>query len=136
MIKGIDVSAEARFWAKVQPTGFCWEWTASKLRGYGQFGLRAGKLVRAHRFAYELLVGPIPEGLELDHLCRNRSCVNPDHLQPVTHRLNAGRRPMRSHCPNRHEFTPENTYEHAGHRYCRTCRSERGTARRAARAAA
>lgn len=80
-------SAEERFWEKVDtsagPLG-CWPWTASGSRdGYGQFSAD-GRGVRAHRFAYELLVGPIPEGLQLDHLCRNPGCVNPAHLEPVT----------------------------------------------------
>jgi hypothetical protein len=79
------------FWAKVEPTGFCWNWkgavlgggygnwTTARLRGYPQL---------AHRFAYEYLVGPIPDGMVLDHLCRNRICVNPDHLEPVTQQVN------------------------------------------------
>src|SRR4051812_41628217 len=84
---------EVRFWEKVEKEGAvpadrpslgpCWEWTAFKLRGYGQFSPWKGLLCRAHRYAYELLVGPIPEGHELDHLCRNRGCVNPAHLEPV-----------------------------------------------------
>jgi predicted DNA-binding transcriptional regulator AlpA len=76
-------TVEERFWEKVEPTGFCWEWTAFKDRkGYGRFRVD-DRTMQAHRVAYELLVGPIPEGLHLDHLCRNTSCVNPDHLEPV-----------------------------------------------------
>lgn len=77
--------AVARFWSKVDKRpGGCWLWTGTMLRsGYGQFRLGLGH-VRAHRFAYELLVGPIPEGLTLDHLCRVTACVNPLHLEPVT----------------------------------------------------
>lgn len=84
---------EARFWAKVNkdgpaPThrsdlGSCWLWTASTNWGYGVLSID-GRSIRAHRFAYELLVGPIPEGLQLDHLCHVRHCVRPDHLEPVT----------------------------------------------------
>lgn len=90
-------SPEERFWAKIEKdhsTG-CWEWTAyiSEL-GYGQFKA-FGAMVRAHRFAYELLIGPIPEGLEIDHLCQNRGCVNPDHLEPVSHIENVRRGHMR-----------------------------------------
>ena len=82
---------EARFWEKVDvdPLG-CWLWTASVNEdGYGQF--MADRSVLAHRFAFELLRGPIPRNLELDHLCRVRPCVNPDHLEPVTHEENVRR---------------------------------------------
>jgi hypothetical protein len=70
----------------------CWNWTGALSRnGYGRFGPQAGLTVGAHRFAYELLVGPIPEGLDLDHLCRNRRCVNPAHLEPVGRSENLAR---------------------------------------------
>jgi hypothetical protein len=87
---------EERFWPKVEVTGFCWNWTGSQesAMGHGMFNLGAAddrRPVRAHRFAYEALIGPIPEGLELDHLCRNPRCVNPDHLEPVTHEENMRR---------------------------------------------
>jgi hypothetical protein len=91
-----DVLAE-RFWKKVSPTGFCWEWTAATLKargGYGVFGwneLGRNVTVYAHRFAYEMLVGPIPAGMQLDHLCRNHVCVNPDHLEPVAPGTNTSR---------------------------------------------
>lgn len=91
-------SREDRFWAKVQKTETCWLWTAAKNGpGYGQFGLgtREDGLVFAHRFAYELVVGPIPEGLVIDHLCRTPACVRPDHLEPVTMRENM----RRGDCP-------------------------------------
>lgn len=68
----------------------CWEWNAAKDNGYGKIRV-AGSTVCAHRVVYELFVEPIPEGLQLDHLCRNPSCVNPDHLEPVTNRENAMR---------------------------------------------
>src|SRR4051812_21072155 len=82
-----------RFWAKVQvgAPGQCWEWTATRDRGgYGRFYLRGG-LAAAHRFSYQTFVGPIPEGLEIDHLCHNRGCVNPQHLDVVTRRENIKR---------------------------------------------
>ena len=81
------MTTEDRFWSKVEKSAGCWLWTAGLCHGYGQFSF-LGLDVRAHRFAYELLVGPIPAGLEIDHLCRDRACVNPDHLEPVTHREN------------------------------------------------
>ena len=82
-------TAKERFWAKVKKTDGCWLWTGWKNdRGYGNFEVDSTRTVKAHRFAYEVLVGPIPDGLTLDHLCRNPSCVNPEHLEPVTLREN------------------------------------------------
>ena len=81
---------EVRFWSQVNKAGDCWEWTGSLRRGYGRF--KTGRTsVTAHRFSYEHMVGPIPEGLELDHLCRNTACVRPDHLEPVTRLVNVRR---------------------------------------------
>lgn len=87
--RGLKTEDE-RFWEKVNASGVCWEWTGPmSTQGYGQFfsvtrgGPRSMK-IPAHRWAYETLVGPIPDGLHMDHLCRNRCCVNPDHLEPVT----------------------------------------------------
>lgn len=79
---------EERFWPKVNKTETCWLWTGyvDNDKGYGRFAYPGGTL--AHRFAYELLVGPIPDGLQVDHKCRVKSCVNPDHLQAVTQELN------------------------------------------------
>jgi hypothetical protein len=72
-----------RFWAKVQKTGGCWLWLASKQGEYGQFGVN-GTPQRAHRISYELTNGPIPHGLHIDHLCRTPLCVNPAHLEAVS----------------------------------------------------
>lgn len=120
-----------RLWQYVdkQPNG-CWLWTGYlDGKGYGFLRLtRSRKTVRAHRLAYEALVGPIPEGMELDHLCRIIRCVNPDHLEPVTHAENVRRgrggehNRLKTHCAQGHEFTPENTYIRSnGGRFCRTC---------------
>lgn len=82
--------APERFATKYTKTaGSCWVWNAKiNASGYGVFGITPTNIVLAHRYAYELLVGPIPDGLQLDHLCRVRACCNPDHLEPVTNREN------------------------------------------------
>lgn len=110
----------------------CWLWR-SKINqaGYGMIwgGIELGRELRAHRVAYELHVGPIPDGLTIDHLCRVRHCVNPDHLQAVTRGTNVLRgasgpaaNARKTHCKRGHEFTPENTYvTKAGYRNCRAC---------------
>jgi hypothetical protein len=75
-------TAAERMWPRVDKTDSCWNWTgAVSTAGYGQ--IRFGKVLYTHRVSYEALVGPIPDGLELDHLCRNRRCCNPDHLEAV-----------------------------------------------------
>ena len=129
---------EERFWSKVQRSATCWLWTASRGGGgYGHIKV-AGRMLKAHRVAYELSRGLIPEGLVIDHLCRNRACVNPEHLEPVTFRENIIRgvgytavQARKTHCNRGHEFTPENTYRwrDSGARACRACR--RVTAREA-----
>lgn len=137
-----------RFWAKVDKGGAngCWLWTAYRdYRNYGQFALTSSnKRVRAHRYAYEAVVGPIPDGLELDHLCRNPPCVNPAHLEPVTHHENVLRGQTlaavyarRTHCHAGHPFDEKNTRiarAEGGRRVCRECRKVQRRARRSAEA--
>lgn len=113
----------------------CWQWTSPlDHQGYPHLYYE-GRTQRAHRVGYQLLVGPIPEGLTLDHLCRNRGCVNPEHLEPVTLKVNheRGARAQQTHCKRGHEFTPENTYVSA--KNCRTCRRCQADAIREKRAA-
>jgi len=119
-----------RFWQFVTKTDSCWLWGGViGPTGYGRFSV-GKKGFNAHRVAYYLMKGGIPEGLTLDHLCRNRICVNPDHLDPVTSEENVRRaqpfyQPV-THCVQGHEYTPDNTYYKPGrtNRTCRACHRE------------
>lgn len=123
-----------RFWSKVspEPNSGCWLWTAATTKnGYGKIDM-AGRTRDAHRLAYETLVGPVPAGLELDHRCRTRCCVNPAHLEPVTRSENVRRSSIgdvlrrhhaaKTHCPAGHQYDEANTYRWTdGYRRCRAC---------------
>ena len=129
-----------RFWAKVNKgavseyaphLGACWLWVGGKRNGYGRFGVTHGVGVYSHRFAYELLIGPIPAGLTIDHLCRVLTCVNPSHLEPVTNRENvlrgvsfAALHARKTHCPQGHPYSGDNLYIAPGgrKRECRECK--------------
>jgi hypothetical protein len=114
----------------------CWDWPNGRNQyGYGTYLDEQGKRRSAHRVAYEMAKGTIPDGLVIDHLCRNRACINPAHLEAVTTRTNVLRSSCKTalnfrktHCKNGHEFTPENTYtpktKYGGGRICRTCQAE------------
>lgn len=127
------------FWTKVdfgEGVNGCWLWTGARTGGYGVFGFDGGTVV-AHRAAFYLCVGPIDQGLELDHLCRVRRCVNPEHLEPVTRRENLRRSPLalpaknalKTECKHGHAFTEENTYIGKNGRNCRKCHAIRELAR-------
>lgn len=119
---------QPRFMAKVEQTSECWNWRAyTGSNGYGRVWFD-GRLQLAHRVAYQLFVGPIPAGMFVDHLCRNRSCVNPDHMEIVTARVNilrgdglAAHEARRTTCVRGHPYSGDNLYVHRGKRYCRAC---------------
>lgn len=117
----------------------CWE--VQRMRnnaGYSrvQIGGGGGSYVQGHRLSYERNVGPIPDGMVVDHVCRNRTCINPDHLQLLTMPQNSGRNAwsLKTHCPQGHPYDEQNTYWYPGegrHRQCRACGREKSRLRRA-----
>jgi HNH endonuclease len=125
-----------RFWAKVAVTPDCWLWLAATQRGYGVFTSSSGKQVKAHRWSYEHLVGPVE--FSLDHLCRVRNCVNPDHLEDVpmgeNNRRSIGFRERRTHCPRGHAYAEFGRPGTGGHPNCRLCDNEAHRNARSARA--
>lgn len=146
-----------RFWEKVNksgslPTekpelGACWVWTRFTNDGYGRFWFE-GRNWQAHRWLYEHLNGPLPEGFEPDHLCRNRACVNPSHIEVITQAENVRRggvyrrghaygnaaiQAEKTHCFKGHPFDEANTRIYQGKRHCRACARERWHARKVTR---
>jgi HNH endonuclease len=157
-MSGRPTDPVARFWRKVNQRGTvvkpelgpCWQWLGVPHRGgYGRHSPGPGVMMYAHRYSYVLLVGPVPDGLQLDHLCRNRMCVRPDHLEPVTAKENVarGEAPTAIHgrktsCDAGHPLTGDNlhvyTIRSSGTvgRRCRACGAERAREYRARRAVA
>ena len=133
-VETLAARAKDRFWAKVDKTETCWLWTANTCsRGYGH--LRSNKVHwLAHRLSYTWAYGPIPDGLEIDHLCRVRNCVRPDHLEAVTHTENVrrGGNSIKTHCPQGHPLQTKASYG----RWCPECSRARAPKYRAARKAA
>lgn len=135
---GLELSNLQRFFHYVKFTDTCWLWLGGKQsEGYGHFHLQ-GQNVYAHRYAYEFCVGPIPNGLTIDHLCRVRACVNPDHLEPVTTRENTlrgigptAKHARATHCPSGHLYLGENLILYRGWRSCRECHNAGKRRRRA-----
>ena len=130
----------SRLRSKISLTDSCWEWTAKRQHGYGVYFMRmegtraTGRrsiFGKAHSVVFEALIGPIPEGTELDHLCRNKGCVNPEHLEPVTHAVNNLRgvsppaiNARKTICKRGHPLSGENLYVRStGYRQCRICRA-------------
>lgn len=146
----LNITPTERFLSKVQKTDGCWFWTAATngKPGYGVFAFNRRQQL-AHRVAYELFVGPVPDGLTLDHLCRVRNCVNPEHLEPVTLAENIDRgkayrlrgadsiQGSKTHCPKGHPYDEANTRIRRGkkggpERVCRTCEHRQRVLRRLA----
>lgn len=110
----------------------CWVWHGSSMNGYGRINYE-GKIWLAHRLFYTLLVGSIPDGKVIDHLCRVRNCLNPEHMEVTTQQVNVKRglmgvlRPRPTHCPSGHAYEDPNIYyAPKGYRVCRTCKRIKG----------
>lgn len=121
-----------RFIDKIEHPTACWNWKGAIKKeprgGHARIAV-GGKAKLAHRMVYEIFYGKIPQELEIDHLCRNRRCVNPLHLEAVTHRENvlrgegfAAKNAKKTHCPKGHPHSKENTYWYKFCKYCKQCR--------------
>jgi len=136
-----EISDVDRFWSKVNKDGpvpehaphlgQCWVWTGGLADGYGAFSIK-NRQYKAHILSYTWAKGEIAEGQERDHLCRNRACVNPDHLEAVTHWTNVARgisphgtNAVKTHCPQGHPYDEANTYYYREQRHCRECARRR-----------
>jgi len=128
----------ARFWQKVDKTETCWLWTGYCWRGYGRFYFNSRPIL-AHRFSFEITHGPIPGGMEIDHLCKVCHCVNPSHMELVPHVVNLKRgdifkiglfQKSKTRCPKGHLYDEANTYYDKKGRQCKACKIERQRERR------
>lgn len=127
---GMPIADRIKLHVALDADSGCWVWQLALVprTGYGCLSVD-GKLLRAHRASYEAFVGPIPDGMQIDHLCRNRACVNPQHLEPVTAQVNNWRSPLthgkETHCPYGHAYDDANTYRdpRGMRRQCKTCRN-------------
>lgn len=132
----LSPKSSQRFWDKVEKSDGCWLWTATKTPlGYGHFW-HEGRMRGAHRFAYEDTVGAIPEGQTIDHVCKNRGCVNPAHMEVVSLRENIlrsdnpqARNKRKTSCPRGHQYKAVQQGKRQGERYCPTCLRERARCR-------
>lgn len=126
-IRGLSVEERIRRQTRVDSETGCIIWTGNAdTSGYGRLKIH-GRHQRVHRLAYELARGPIPAGLQIDHLCRVRECANPDHMEPVTGKENLRRSPLycanKTHCPQGHPYAGDNLYvARCGARHCRACK--------------
>ena len=123
-----DEKIKGKIISNIKVIDNCWVWQGTIINtGYGQISYH-NKHYSVHRLSYILYIGEIPEKLELDHLCRNRKCCNPDHLEPVTRKENIRRSPLhnknKTHCPQGHEYTHDNTYftKSRNNRRCKICK--------------
>lgn len=131
-----------RIMRHVDVSGDCWVWSAQRLKtGYGITSIKMRPCL-AHRVLYTWHVGPIPDGLEIDHLCRSRSCVNLAHLEAVSHRVNmlrgdtvVARKAANTHCPHGHPYSGDNLRSTKGGRRCKECAHQRDRGRWPARSA-
>jgi hypothetical protein len=122
--RSLSLAARLERRSERDPVTGCWLWQGTRHGGYGYIQYK-GRRQLVHRASYKVHVGPIPNGLEIDHLCGVRRCLNPEHLEPVTHAENQRRKAeTKTHCVHGHEYTGDNVGVTNGSRYCRACRRE------------